>query len=294
MINIKNIFWVALLAIAVSCNNGEEDSDAYGNFEATDIQISAEVNGRILQLEAEEGQRLKKSELIALIDTVPLLLKRNQLMASRKAAQSKIDQVQASVEVLKAQKGVLMKDVTRVYNMFRDKAATSKQVDDLQGQLQVMDKQLAGLQTQISSVYAELNVIDAQLTEVADQLARCWLTMPLEGTVLQRYAEKGEMAVVGRPVIKVADLDNMYLRAFVSGSQLPGIKIGQKVEVRFDQTEDSNQSLEGTISWISSSAEFTPKIVQTKEERVDLVYAIKVAIRNDGRVKIGMPGEVKF
>ncbi|MCU4166504.1 HlyD family secretion protein [Carboxylicivirga caseinilyticus] len=291
---IKNALILAVTLIVAACNNGEDGSDAYGNFEATDKLISSEVSGRVIQLAVEEGQELKEGDLIALIDTTQLVIKRNQLIASRKASQSKTDQVKASIEVLKAQKGVLMKDVTRVYNMYREKAATSKQVDDLQGQVHVMEKQLEGYYTQIESIKAELGVIDAQLAEIEDQLHRCNLMMPSEGTVLQKFVEQGEMAVMGKPVVKVADLNTMFLRAFVTGSQLPEIQIGQKVEVRFDKTEDTNQTIEGTISWISSSAEFTPKIVQTKEERVDLVYAVKIAIENDGRVKIGMPGEVKF
>ncbi|MBS2100465.1 HlyD family efflux transporter periplasmic adaptor subunit [Carboxylicivirga linearis] len=291
MINLIGITFLILLA---ACNNGESDSDAYGNFEATDKLISSEVSGRVMQLKVDEGQELNVGDVIALVDTTQLIIKRKQLNASRIASQSKIEQVKASIDVLNAQKGVLMKDVTRVYNMYREKAATSKQVDDLQGQVQVMDKQLIGYQTQIASVKAELEVIDAQIAEVEDLLSRCTITMPSEGTVLQKFVEQGEMVMIGKPVVKVADLNEMYLRAFVTGSQLPNIKIGQKVEVRFDKTEDSNQVMEGTISWISSSAEFTPKIVQTKEERVDLVYAIKIAVQNDGRVKIGMPGEVKF
>jgi len=289
-----NVIGIAFLFLVVSCNNGEDISDAYGNFEATDKLISSEVSGRVIQLKVDEGQKLNVGDVIALVDTTQLIIKRKQLKASRIASKSKIEQVKASMDVLKAQKGVLMKDVTRVYNMYREKAATSKQVDDLQGQVQVMDKQLIGYQTQIASVNAELEVIDAQIAAVEDQLSRCTIAMPSGGTVLQKFVEQGEMAVMGKPVVKVADLDEMYLRAFVTGSQLPNIKLGQKVAVRFDKTEDSNQTIEGTISWISSSAEFTPKIVQTKEERVDLVYAIKIAVQNDGRVKIGMPGEVKF
>lgn len=291
---LKIALLLTITTIMVACHNGEDGADAYGNFEATDKLISAEVNGRILQLDVEEGQKLKMGQMIASIDTTQLVLKMKQLEASHLASKSKIEQVNANIQVLKTQKSVVEKDLKRVQQMYADKAATSKQLDDLQGQVQVMDKQLMGMQTQIASVNAELEVIDAQLNEVLDQLDRCQLKMPSDGTVLQKFLEQGEMAVLGRPIIKVADLDNMYLRAFVSGSQLPNVKIGQKVTVSFDKTEDTNQSISGTITWISSEAEFTPKIVQTKEERIDLVYAIKVGIENDGRVKIGMPGEVTW
>ncbi len=277
-----------------ACKTSDSESDAFGNFEATEVLISSEANGKVIQLLVDEGQELNNGEVLAIVDTSQLSIKKSQLKASFAVAQSRIIQIEAQKEVLRAQKGVLMKDVSRVYNMFRDKAATSKQVDDLQGQVHVMDKQLEGFDSQVGSVYAELNVINTQLIEVNDQINRCTITMPSNGTILQKYIEQGEMASIGKPVVKVADLNKMYLRAFISGSQLPNVKIGQEVEVRFDMNEDHNQSIKGSVSWISSNAEFTPKIIQTKEERVDLVYAIKVIIQNDGCVKIGMPGEVKF
>lgn len=282
------------LIIFYSCGSEDVESDAFGNFEATDILISSEANGKVIRLLVEEGEALKKGDIVAIIDTTQLHIKKTQMQASHKAAESKIAQIKAQKEVLRAQKGVLMKDVTRVYNMFRDKAATSKQVDDLQGQVHVMDKQLEGFDSQIASVKAEMEVINTQLLELQDQINRCTTAMPSNGTILQKFAEQGEMTAMAKPLIKIADLNKMYLRAFITGAQLPAVKIGQEVEIRFDKTEDSNQTIKGTISWISAKAEFTPKIIQTKEERVDLVYAIKVAVQNDGRIKIGMPGELKL
>lgn len=278
----------------LGCQNSDDASDAYGNFEATDAIVSSEVSGRVLQVNVDEGELVSKGELISLIDTTMLSIKRQQLLASKRAALSKIAQINASKGVLKAQRAVLAKDVERIYNMYKDNAATSKQLDDAQGQLHVMEKQMLGFDSQIVSVYAEVDVIDTQITELNDQLERCEVRMPMEATILQKFVENGEMSMVGKPVVKVADLSQMYLRAFVSGSQLSQVEIGQVVEVRFDKNKKENHTLSGKVSWISSSAEFTPKIIQTKEERVDLVYAIKVEVENNGQIKIGMPGEIKF
>lgn len=291
----KQYFLILFLVVALAaCDNGNGDADAYGNFEAIETFVSAEVNGKALELNAEEGQELKEGSRIGLIDTVPVVIKRDQLLATRSSAVTKLEQVNASLEVLKAQKLILKKDFERIKKMKNDGAATQKQFDDVEGQLNVMEQQEKSFRAQMNTIHAEVKVIDAQLDGVLDQLNRCHVLMPITGTVLQKFSEKGEMIVAGKPILKVADLSTVYLRAYVTGKQLPHIRLGQKVEVLFDKDESSNQSVDGTISWISSAAEFTPKIIQTKEERVDQVYAIKVLVKNDGRLKIGMPGEVKF
>ena len=278
----------------ISCSFSDEESDAYGNFEATEVFISAELPGKMIHIDIEEGETLKKDQLICLIDTIPYHLKRNQLLAQRSVALSKAEQVKISKEVLMAQKKVVDQDFDRIQKMFADKAATQKQIDDVSGQLDVLNRQLKGQDASLKSVYSEIEVIDAQLAEIKDQLSRCCVTAPSDGVVLQKIAENGELVATGKPIIKMANVNTLFLRAYISGSQLPAVKIGQEVNVIFDKDEDDNQSVKGTVSWISSSAEFTPKIIQTKEERVDLVYAIKVLVKNDGRLKIGMPGEVKF
>ncbi len=278
----------------ISCSLSDEESDAYGNFEATEVFISAEVPGKMIHIDVEEGETLKKNQLICLIDTIPYYLKRNQLLAQRSVALSKAEQVKISKEVLMAQKKVVDQDFDRIQKMFADKAATQKQIDDVSGQLDVLKRQLKGQDASLKSVYSEIEVIDAQLAEIEDQLSRCQVTAPSDGVVLQKIAEQGELVATGKPIIKIANINTLFLRAYISGSQLPAVKIGQEVNVIFDKDEDDNQSIKGSVSWISSSAEFTPKIIQTKEERVDLVYAIKVLVKNDGRLKIGMPGEVKF
>ncbi|MCU4175466.1 HlyD family secretion protein [Carboxylicivirga sp. N1Y90] len=296
MNNLNKVFlsgYFLMLAL-VGCQNSDDASDAYGNFEATDAIISSEVSGKVLQVYVDEGELVPRGELITLIDTTILSIKKQQLFSSKAAAYSKIAQVNASKEVLKAQRAVLAKDVERIYNMYKDNAATSKQLDDVQGQLRVMEKQMLGFDSQIESIHAEVAVIEAQVIELNDQLERCEIRMPMEATILQKFVENGEMSMAGKPVVKVADLSKMYLRAFISGSQLSQVEIGQSVEVRYDKNKSDNSSINGKISWISSSAEFTPKIIQTKEERVDLVYAIKVLVENNGQIKIGMPGEIKF
>ena len=283
-----------MLPLVSACHSGEGDPDAYGNFEATEIFVTPEVGGKINQMAFEEGDLLAAGDLMVTIDTVTLLLKRDQLVASKLAAQSKLEQVKASQEVLMAQKEILEKDFQRLSNMLEDGAATQKQYDDVAGQMVVIDRQVKSHQAQLNSIVAEVAVVDTQIAALEDQLSRCRVRMPVRGTILQKFNQMGELAVAGKPLAKVADLERLYLRAYVSGNQLPNIKIGQKVTVLIDRDKKTNQSLEGTITWIASSAEFTPKIIQTKEERVDQVYAIKVLVLNDGRVKIGMPGEVKF
>ncbi|MBI9060820.1 MAG: HlyD family efflux transporter periplasmic adaptor subunit [Marinilabiliaceae bacterium] len=291
---IRYYFILLILSVLTACQSGDGESDAYGNFEAIETFVSSEVTGKALQLNVEEGQVLKTGTLVCLVDTVPIVIKRDQLEASRLAAISKLGQVSASLEVLKAQNEVLQKDYQRITKMLKDGAATQKQFDDVEGQLTVLDRQADSHQAQMNSIRAEVKVVEAQLAGVWDQLRRCRVQMPVDGTILQKYSEAGEMIMAGKPILKVANLETIYLGAYVTGKQLPAIQLNQKVQVIFDKDEATDQSMEGTISWISSSAEFTPKIIQTKEERVDQVYAIKVLVKNDGRLKIGMPGEIKF
>jgi len=288
-------YLMLLMSLAMTaCHSGDGESDAYGNFEAIETFVSSEVSGKAMQLSVQEGQKLKTGALVCLVDTVPVVIKRDQLLASRTAAMSQLDQVHASLRVLMAQKAILQKDYERISKMLNDGAATQKQFDEVEGQLNVLDRQADSHQAQMNSIRAEVKVVDAQLDGVLDQLQRCRVQMPLDGTILQKYSEACEMILAGKPILKVANLETIYLRAYVTGKQLPAIQLGQSVQVIFDKDETSNQSIDGSISWISSAAEFTPKIIQTKEERVDQVYAIKVLVQNDGRLKIGMPGEVKF
>lgn len=285
---------IALSAILFSCNENNEKSDAYGNFEATEIIISAETNGRIIRFDVEEGQELKSGQQVGLIDTTELYLKSEQLRAQKKAVATRSPGVAAQIEVQFQQKANLEVERARIDKMFRDKAATQKQVDDIKGAIDLVDRQIASIKTQQSGIVEEKEVVQKQIAVTREALSKCRIINPTYGTVLVKYAETGELAMPGKSLYKLADLSQMELRVYVSGDQLPNIKIGQKVQVLVDKDSKINQVMDGVVNWISQKAEFTPKIIQTKEERVNLVYAIKIRVPNDGRIKISMPGEVNF
>lgn len=294
----NSCFIFLMLLLVVSCQEVEERADAYGNFEANEIIVSAEGSGKILALEVEEGQRLEAGQYIGLVDTVPLHLKKMQLLASIKTINSKTQDAQPQIEVLQEQKANLLREEKRVKALLADKAATPKQLDDIQGQIQVVDQQIQATRKQTATlnrgILGEKDPVQAQILQLDDQIQRCYIYNPIDGTVLAKLAESHEFTATGKPLYKIANLKELILRVYVSGAQLPQLKIGQQVEVFIDADKTTNQSLTGTLSWISDQAEFTPKIVQTKEERVNLVYAAKIRVPNDGRLKIGMPGEVKF
>lgn len=290
----KRYIVLIFMIILGACTGKNGKSDAYGTFESTEITVSAETNGRILRLDAEEGKIYQAGSITGIIDTIDLSLKKLQVLAQRSAAASKLDNIRAQIDVQKQQKQNLMVDKNRVENMLKEKAATQKQFDDINGSLNLIDKQVASVETQNISVAAEMKAYDAQLSQIDETIGKCYIHNPVEGTILSKYAEQGEIAFAGKALYKIADLSTMYLRVYISGSQLAEVKPGQKVNVFIDDDNPSGKQLEGEISWISSSSEFTPKIIQTREERVNLVYAMKVRVKNDGRLKIGMPGEILF
>lgn len=290
----KILIFVALSLILGSCGNSGPKADAYGNFEATEVTISAEGSGRILHLDLEEGQKFQQVIKVGLIDTIQLDLKRLQLVAQRKAMASGVQGILSRIAVYKQQLKNMKKDKHRIDQMHSSGAATEKQVDDVNGQINVVQRQIQAVRTENAKVLANLESLDRQIDALADQIRRHHIWVPISGVILEKYVEPNEMVSMGKPLFKIADLKNMFLRVYVSGQQLPDIKIGQKVQVAFDKDATENSNMQGTISWISSQSEFTPKIIQTKEERVKLVYAVKIRVVNDGRVKIGMPGEVKF
>jgi len=277
-----------------SCDRLNDVADAYGNFEVKEIRVAAEANGVINSLELEEGQNLEKDQQIGYIDTSGLTLQNDVLRARQNAVRSRSDNVIAETMVLEEQKKALLTEKIRIENLLKDGAATSKQLDDVQNNLRVLEKQIAAIKTQTSNIKAELVVINKQISQVTDQVRRSRIRAPISGTVLEKYAEQSEMVNIGKPIFKIANLETLILRVFISGSQLTSIELGQKVFVYVDQNAGEMLELEGTVSWISSQAEFTPKIIQTKEERVNLVYAVKILVKNDGSLKIGMPGEVRF
>jgi len=290
----KKILLIILLLILFSCSNNGKKSDAYGNFETTEIIVSAEATGKLLWFSLDEGIILKSGVVAGVVDTMQLYLKKLQLDASRQAINTKFASVISQVKVLNQQKENASKDKDRIINMFKSKAATQKQVDDINGAISVIDKQISQIETQNPSITNEVKSLNAQIAQLEDLIKKSIIANPIDGTVLNKYAETGEVVIQGKPLYKIADLKTMILRVYVSGSQLSAIKIGQKVKVLIDKNEKEFTTLDGSISWISSQSEFTPKIIQTKDERVNMVYAVKVLVKNDGTLKIGMPGEVKF
>jgi len=291
----KKFFWILfLLTGLLACHNNGDRSDAYGNFEATEVMVSALAQGELLSLEPEEGDQLEKGMLVGLVDTTDLWLKQEQLVKSIAAVQTRLVTIKAQMDVQQQQKKNMMVDKVRLEKLFNDGAATQKQMDDINGAIDLVDAQITATKSQEKQVEAEIQTIYIQIEQVREAIAKCFVKNPVKGTVLVKYAEAGEVAIPAKPLYKIADLSMMKLKVYVSAYQLPHIKIGQKVEVQIDKTKKENTNLEGTISWISSTSEFTPKTIQTKDERVNLVYAVKIAVPNDGSIKIGMPGEVNF
>ena len=290
----KTIWILFLLAGAVACNNNGNRSDAYGNFEATEVMVSALAQGELLSLNLEEGDQLEKGHIVGLVDTTDLWLKKEQLLKSIAAVETRLVTIKAQMDVQQQQKKNMLVDKKRLENLFNDGAATKKQMDDINGAIDLVDAQITATKSQQQQVEAEIQTIYTQIDQVCEAIDRCFVANPVTGTVLVKYAEAGEVATPAKPLYKIADLSMMKLKVYVSGDQLPHIRIGQKVEVQIDKTKKENTSLDGTVSWISSTSEFTPKTIQTKEERVNLVYAVKIAVPNDGSIKIGMPGEVNF
>lgn len=289
--NKSDIFITAILiGFLSSCSNGEK-ADGYGNFEATEITISSEANGKLQYLNVEEGQVLEKGTTIALVDTVQAYLSKQQLLASKETVASKSGGVWSQVNVLNQQLQTAKTEQERIQNMFAENAATKRQLDQANSQVDVLKKQIQNVETQNSPIVNEVKSIDAKVAQIEEQIAKSKITNPIKGTVLTKYAEPGEIVSFGKPLYKIADLEEMTLRVYISETQLPNIKIGQQVNIKIDSGEEM-KDYQGTISWISASAEFTPKIIQTKEERVNLVYAVKVTVKNDGSLKIGMPAEM--
>jgi HlyD family secretion protein len=291
----KKLQIIALsLLIIGACKNGEKKSDAYGNFEAVETIVSSETAGRLLTMKVKQGDQLETGKLIALIDTTELILKNLQTESQMLASETKKQNVAAQINVLQEQKKNALITQQRITKMFADKAATQQQVDDINGQINVIDKQILSTTTQFKLIASEMDVIARQTDLLNEQLTRCKIKSPVSGTVLETYLETGELATPGKPVLKMADLTNLELKVYVSGAQLPNVKLGNEVKVLVDSGIKEMQTLSGKISWVSSEAEFTPKIIQTKEERVKLMYAVKILVANDGTLKIGMPGEVVF
>jgi len=282
---------VTLSLSMLSCGNDNGKADGYGNFEATEITISAENSGKLMQFNVKEGDLLNKGDFLGYVDTIPLALKQEQLLVSKAVVSSKSKGVLSQITVLNAQLNTAKANKIRAENLIADNAGTQKQLDDINGEIDVIEQKIISIEIQNAPVVNELKSIDVQLRQIHDQIEKSKIINPINGTVLTKYAEPNEITAFGKPLYKIADLSAMQLRVYVSEPQLAGLKIGQDVTVKIDDAE-AMKSYKGIISWVASEAEFTPKIIQTKEERVALVYAVKVEVENDGSLKIGMPAEL--
>lgn len=290
----KNLCLILFLWSVVGCASGDKRADAYGNFEAREVTVSSEMAGKLVHFSVEDGQTIAANEQVALVDTVQVHLKKKQLAAQALVIRSKAGSVLTQLDVLATQEATLRQEVARMKKLLADEAATQKQYDDLNAQLQVNIKQKEAIRAQNQSVLSELDVLEAQLLLLNDQIERCKLVNPIQGVVLNTYVEETELVMPGKALYKIANLNILELKAYVDGSQLHEIKIGQEVEVAYDTGVESVGTIKGEVSWVSATAEFTPKIIQTKNERVSMVYAIKVKVKNNGQLKIGMPGEVRW
>ncbi|WP_407426529.1 HlyD family secretion protein [Arcticibacter sp.] len=305
----SRLLTLVLVAGLASCNKDPDKADASGTFEAEEVVVSSEIGGKIISFDLEEGQALSKGKIVGLIDAENLILQKAQVEASIKALQQKMTNVRPQVELLKNQLLVqtsrlasLQRERKRTANLLAEDAATGKQLDDLNAQIDVLEREMAVTRQQISvqkntvgtqnrSILSEGGPLQKRAEQIDDQIKRANITNPISGTVITKYAEAGEVTSPGKALYKIADLSMITLRAYISGSQLSDVKLGQRVNVRVDKGEDEYKEFAGTVTWISDQAEFTPKTIQTKEERANLVYAMKVVVRNDGYLKIGMYGE---
>ena len=288
----------SLLALFSACGNGAPKYDATGTFETTEVLVSAEASGRLLYFDIEEGMLLKAGEEVGVVDTVQLYLKKLQLEASIKSVEEQRPDILKQVAATKEQISAAGRERNRVANLLKVGAANQKQLDDAEDQLEVLRKQLVAQNSTLSNSHQSLtwqsSSVGIQVAQVEDQLKKCHITSPITGTVLAKYAEAGELTAMGTPLFKVADTEQMYLRAYITSEQLSQVKLGQKVTVFSDYGTDEHKQYPGVVTWISDTSEFTPKTILTKNERANLVYAVKIAVHNDGLLKIGMYGGVEF
>ena len=294
------LFTGLAIVLLSACSGSDGDYDASGSFEATEIIVSAEASGKIERLTLMEGQLLEKGEQVGLIDTTQLYLQKMNLLTNVKGVRAQQPNIVAQTASIKEQISTLQREKQRTTNLIEANAATQKQLDDINSQIEVLEKQLAAsestLQKSSQNITAQSSALDIQIEQLEDRLQKSIIKSPIRGTVLNKYAEEGELAGMGTPLFKVANIDNMTLRVYVTNDQLSDVKLNDKVQVYVDQGDESGnkKAYEGVVTWISDKSEFTPKTIQTKNERANLVYAMKVTVRNDGYLKIGMYGEVSF
>lgn len=304
---------IACIITAIAgCKNGENNADASGTFEVNEVVVSSELSGKLISFNVEEGMIIPKDSVIGVVDAKNISLQQEQVEASIKALNDKTADVNPQVQLLRNQLAVqqsqlntLQHEKTRIENLLKADAATGKQLDDINAQIDVAHKQVAVTQQQVNvqrsnvatqnrSVLSEADPLRKRVAQLQDQVQRANIINPIAGTVITKYAAQGEITSGGKALYKIADLSSLNLRAYITGVQLSQIKLGQTVKVLIDDGAKKYKEYSGTIIWISDKAEFTPKTIQTKEERANLVYAIKVKVKNDGYLKIGMYGEVNF
>ena len=291
----KKVIYIAMALLAISCTK-EAEFDAQGTFEATEVVVSSEATGRILNFDIEEGMAIAANQAVGTIDSLQLHLQRKQLVAQQSALLASRPDVKKQVAALREQIAKQKTELRRVENMLRDGAATQKQKDDIEAQIKILEgqleAQLSTLDKNTSTINGNSVVLEAQIAALDDRISKCRIISPVGGTVLVKYAEAGELASAGKPLMKIADLKNIYLRAYFTSDQLANVKLGDEVKVVADFGGTERYDYTGRIAWISSESEFTPKTIQSKDSRANLVYAVKIAVENDGRLKIGLAGEV--
>lgn len=289
----RTLIILLLIVIVGACSNGKTKPDAYGNFETDEVTISAENSGKILFTGFNEGEKVDKGVVLAITDTTNLVLQRSQLDAQKGSILAQKASLFAQIAVSDQQITNVQKDQARIKKMLADGAATAKQLDDIEGQIALLEKQKMAYAAQISAIDKNAETVNAQIALLNDKIGTSTIKAPIPGVILEKYAETGELALPGKPLYKMANLDKLTLRVYISGTQLTQIKIGTSVKVMIDGN-DGIKEISGIVDWVSQEAEFTPKIIQTREERVKLVYAVKVGVSNNGTLKLGMPGEIKF
>ena len=291
----RRLFYILTILFLVSCEQNVT-YDAQGIFEATEVIISSEATGRILNFNVAEGELVEASTVVGAIDSMQLHLQRKQLVAQQSALLSSRPDKEKQVASLRKQIATMKNELKRVDNMLRDGAATQKQYDDIASQINILEGQLSANLSTLDNNTLTINenaaALEAQIAALNDRIEKCRITSAVRGTVLVKYAEAGEYATVGKPMMKVADLDNVYLRAYFTSDQLSKVNLGEEVKIIADFGGEERYEYVGRVAWVSSESEFTPKSIQTKDSRANLVYAVKIVVKNDGRLKIGLAGEV--
>jgi len=291
-------FLTIILIVSFSCKNNKSTSDAYGVFGATEITVSSESNGKMLRFNVEEGKTYQQGEEVGCIDTVQIYLQIKQLEASIGAAMARRPDLPSQVRTLYNKLETQNKEKNRIATLVAANAASSKQLDDINAEIDITNSQIAAMESNLTitnkTIMEEVEAMRFQKLQLQDALTKCHIKSPITGTVLKKYIEANELAFQGKPLFKIADLTNMYIKVYITEDMLSTVYLGQLVNIHIDLPDNQEKTIEGIVSWISSKAEFTPKMIQTKNERVNLVYAVKVSFENDGSAKIGMPGDVKF